>query len=64
MATKKYGRVEVYRDRARKWRWRIRASNGQITATPGESFSRRGAAVRSAERLIAHGLIEVVVLDD
>lgn len=35
-------RFEVYRDRAGKFRWRLRATNGEIIAS-GEAYSSRAA---------------------
>ena len=31
-------RFEKYRDRARKWRWRLRAANGKVIADSGEGY--------------------------
>lgn len=31
-------RAEVYRDKAGQWRWRIKASNGEVIADSGESY--------------------------
>ncbi len=41
--------IEVYKDRASGWRWRITASNGKIVADSGEAYSTRSNAVRAAE---------------
>jgi len=38
---------EFYRDRAKEWRWRLRASNGRIVADSGEGYKRR-IAVKNA----------------
>jgi uncharacterized protein YegP (UPF0339 family) len=49
--------VEVFRDRAGKWRWRVRAVNGQITETCGESYASRANARRGAfRRAMSSGL--------
>lgn len=40
-------KYEVYKGEDRKWRWRLRAANGQITATSGESFATRFSAMRA-----------------
>ena len=45
--------IEVFEDedrRFRRWRWRRRSANGKITETPGQSFTRRWSAVRSATK--------------
>lgn len=46
---------EVYPDKGGKYRWRVRASNGKIVASSGESFhDKRGAkeAAKTALDLI------------
>ena len=43
--------LEVYRDKSlfmRRWRWRRVSNNGKIMAEPGESFTRKWSAKRSA----------------
>lgn len=42
------GKFEVYQDRFGKWRWRLRASNGQTVAV-SEDYESRPAAVRAIE---------------
>ncbi|GAA4798726.1 hypothetical protein GCM10023200_39290 [Actinomycetospora chlora] len=42
------GRFEVYQDRAGKYRFRLKASNGQIIAS-GEAYETRAAAIKGAE---------------
>jgi uncharacterized protein YegP (UPF0339 family) len=32
---------EVFRNRKKEWRWRLRAANGRIIANSGESYRRR-----------------------
>lgn len=34
-----------------KWRWQVRARNGKVIDTPGESFFSKGNAKRSAKRV-------------
>lgn len=34
---------ETYQDEIREWRWRLRAANGGVIATPGEGYSTRAA---------------------
>lgn len=43
--------LELYEDEGGKWRWRLIAGNGRITAASGESFAKKGNALRAAERL-------------
>ena len=46
-------RVEVYKDadsRFRRWRWRHIAGNNRTVGNPGQGFTRRASAVRSAKR--------------
>lgn len=45
--------IRVYRDKARKWRWQRIASNGQITATAHQGYTRKAHALRMAERVNA-----------
>lgn len=44
--------LEVYRQRGllRRWRWRRVAANGRIIADPGEGYTRRWSAKRSAKQ--------------
>ena len=39
----------VYPDAAGKYRWKLVASNGQTTASSGESFSSKSSARKAAE---------------
>lgn len=41
-------KLEIYRDRAAKWRWRLRAGNGAIVGGSQESFASRENAARAA----------------
>lgn len=42
--------LELFRDKARKYRWRVRASNGLILAS-SEAYSRKGKAWETMARL-------------
>ena len=44
-------KFEIYADAAGNHRWRLKASNGQIVASSGESFDSRSNAVRAAENV-------------
>jgi uncharacterized protein YegP (UPF0339 family) len=51
MTSEQYERyVEVYRDTAGEWRWRVRAHNGEIVGDSGEGYRRRWYARRAARR--------------
>jgi uncharacterized protein len=39
------GKFEVYEDRAGKYRFRLKASNGQVVAT-GEAYETKAAALK------------------
>ena len=42
------GKVEVYQDRSGKYRFRLKASNGQVVAT-GEAYETKAAAKKGCE---------------
>ena len=42
-------RFEVYQDEEGEWRWRLRATNGQLLADAGEGFASRASVFRSIE---------------
>jgi uncharacterized protein YegP (UPF0339 family) len=54
--------LEVYRDKGllRRWRWRRKAGNHHIVEIPGQGFTRKSSAVRSARD--AHPGDEIRVL--
>jgi uncharacterized protein YegP (UPF0339 family) len=43
--------IEIYRDRASEWRWRLVHENGNILADSGQGYSRRRDARRAVDRL-------------
>lgn len=45
---------EVYQDAKKEWRWRYKASNGAILATPGEGYKAKADATKAIESLKAH----------
>ena len=45
-------RAEIYQAANGQWSWRLKACNGRIICTPGEQFTRRRDAVRSARRVL------------
>ena len=44
--------LRVFQDRGGKWRWRLRATNGQIIAGSTEDFARKNNAVRAADDFV------------
>ena len=51
--------IEVFKDRAKAWRWRVSDGNGKILAASSESYVKLDSARRSLERvtgLIAPGV--------
>ena len=45
------GKFEVYQDRAGKYRFRLKASNGQVVA-PGEPYETKPAAKKGCESVL------------
>lgn len=56
-----HGWAEIYRSSDGEWRYRIKSVNGEIVATPGESYTRKGSAKR-ALRAVYGRAIEVKVV--
>lgn len=48
-------KVEIYKDRAGYWRWRLKAKNHKIVAESGEGYSARHKAVDAFDRLVGYG---------
>lgn len=46
-------KFEVYADSGGNYCWRLRATNGQIVASPGESFASKANARAAAENVKA-----------
>lgn len=42
------GKFEVYEDKAGKFRWRLKAGNGEIVAS-GEAYNTKAAAIKGTE---------------
>jgi uncharacterized protein YegP (UPF0339 family) len=57
-------KVELYRDEGEKkrWRWRVRAGNSEITASSGESFWSKWNAKRAAKKQFPDA--EIVTVDE
>lgn len=49
---KKYT-FEIYRDKKKEFRWRLKASNGRIIAESGESYQRKGMMMKTLKKLIS-----------
>ena len=45
------GKFEVYQDRAGKYRFRLKASNGQVVAS-GEAYETKAAAKKGCESVL------------
>jgi uncharacterized protein len=45
------GKFEVYKDRSGKFRFRLKASNGQVVAT-GEAYDTKAAAKKGCESVL------------
>lgn len=62
-------KIEIYADRGKSYRWRLRARNGKLVCTSGESFFSKGNASRAAKAFLRNvyknqhaGFIPVEVL--
>ncbi|MGA0608815.1 YegP family protein [Caldimonas sp. KR1-144] len=55
-------KFEIYRDAAGRWRWRLKARNGEIIADPGFGYSRKAGALAAIKRLqrVDLSLVKVV----
>jgi len=60
----KSARMIVFLDASGSWRWRVRAKNGRLIATSGESFASRGNARRAARSLLRTLQSEVPIVED
>ncbi len=43
------GKFELYPDPKGEYRWRLKASNGQVIATGGEGYTSKSAAISGIE---------------
>ena len=43
---------EIYKDKARKWRWRLVANNGKIVADGGEGYYSKFNVKRAIKKFI------------
>jgi hypothetical protein len=59
--TRRRGRVTVYPDAKREWRWRAVSANGRNLANSGEGYTKRAHAARMARiEADARGFVLVV----
>jgi uncharacterized protein YegP (UPF0339 family) len=54
-------KFEIYADSSNKYRWRLKAGNGQTVASSGESFDSQSNATRAAENVKANAGAATVV---
>lgn len=54
-------KFEVYPDKGGHYRWRLVSSNGQTTASSGESFSSHASAKHAAEGVKEHAATADIV---
>ena len=47
-------KIEYYRDRAGKWRWRFVAANGEIVAVSSQGYVRKADAIAGLDLLEEH----------
>jgi uncharacterized protein YegP (UPF0339 family) len=55
---------EVYPDKAGDYRWQLKSTSGQVTATAAESFSSKAAATHAAANRQGHAATAEVVVED
>src|SRR5262245_17664850 len=46
-------KFEVYQDKAKEYRWRLKAANGKILATAGQGYKAKADCVHGIERIQA-----------
>lgn len=56
------GRIEVYQDAAREWRWRKVAGNGEIVAESGEGYASQSNAQRAVDSVFKDEPLPVSVV--
>jgi len=42
---------EVYKDKTKKWRWRLNAENGRIVADSGQGYSTKQSCLAAVKRV-------------
>lgn len=56
-------KFHIYKDSSGKYRWRLKARNGQTVAASGEAFSSKSAARTAAENVQANAGSAQIVED-
>ena len=51
-------KFEIYKDKAEEFRWRLKASNGEILATPGQGYKKIADAKKGVENVMKCGTDE------
>lgn len=46
-------KFEIYKDRKKEWRWRLKARNGKIIAVSGEGYKRKRTSYNIILKIIA-----------
>ena len=49
--SRRLSKVQIYKDRRGKWRWRLKASNGNILADSGQGYVRKFECWKGWKRL-------------
>lgn len=50
---KKPAKFQLYQDKGKKWRWRVRSRNGRIIAASAQSFSSKRATIKAIKMVSA-----------
>jgi len=45
-------RFQIYQDRGKKWRWRLRAANGAVIADGSEGYDSKRGARKALDRVV------------
>jgi len=48
---KRDGKIQFYKDKRGKWRWRVKARNGRILGDSGQGYASRRGAIEGLELL-------------
>lgn len=54
---------EIYRDKKKEFRWRLKASNGRIIADCAEGYKRKGMLMKTLRKLISYVMFIEKVVD-
>jgi uncharacterized protein YegP (UPF0339 family) len=44
-------KFEVYQDASKEYRWRLKAGNGEVLATPGQGYKAKSDCIKGVERI-------------